>query len=247
MKPKLHFHRYEFKYVLPLAGREDLEMELGYFMDLDPYVSGLKGNKYFVRSLYFDDVLNTKYYEKTDGVSERKKYRLRTYTDDAAENCACFLEVKGRHNALVYKHRVEVPHETASWLQDGLGAFMSGLSEAVGREDVFKGFSYESYRMGLKPRVLIDYMRRPYVSKYAPDFRVTFDDSLSGTVTGKLFGSVTDRRMALLPGYTIVEVKFRRHIPSWFHRLIQYYEMHRISVSKYCRGMEVLGQSVNLE
>jgi hypothetical protein len=247
MKPKLHFSRFEFKYVLPLAQRSDLESELGYFMALDPYVSSKRHQKYFVRSLYFDDDSYTAYYEKTDGIMIRRKYRIRTYTDDSTEECVIFLEVKGRFNSLVYKHRVELPRSVVRSLEVGSEDFLSDLVRLNNSDDVATAFLFDSFRRRLKPRLLVDYERRPYVSKYAPDFRVTFDDSLETTVTGRLFSEPTDRQRITLPGFSIIEVKFKRHIPSWFHRLIQSYELHRISVSKYCKGMERTGLAENLE
>ena len=45
----------------------------------------------------------------------------------------------------------------------------------------------------------------------------------------------------VITGFTVMEVKFRRHIPSWFHRLIQAYELRRVSMSKICKAMEILG------
>ena len=39
-------------------------------------------------------------------------------------------------------------------------------------------------------------------------------------------------------GYTILEVKFDRSIPPWFPRIIQNYDMQRLSVSKFVLGME---------
>ena len=44
-----------------------------------------------------------------------------------------------------------------------------------------------------------------------------------------------------MPGYTIMEVKFRHHMPSWFHHILQAYELRRRSVSKICEGMTRLG------
>lgn len=247
MQPKLHFLRFEFKYVLPAGLRREFESELGYFMALDPHVDGQRRQKYLVRSLYFDDDAYTCYYEKTDGVMSRRKYRIRTYTDRKDEECAVFLEVKGRYNALVYKHRVELPRGVIQNLEAGHCGFVNSLIGLDGRDDVVGGFLYDSFRMRLKPRLLVDYERRPYISRYAPDFRVTFDDTLSSTVTGELFGRGTERSRVLLPGYSVVEVKFKRHIPAWFHRLTQFYELRRVSVSKYCRGMERTGLADNLE
>jgi len=246
-KPKLDFLRFEFKYVLPFALRREFESELGYFMSLDPYVSSQRHQRYFVRSLYFDDDVNTFYYEKTDGVMSRRKYRIRTYTDAREEDCAIFLEVKGRYNALVYKHRVELPHTVIRDLEAGRSALLNGFIGLEKDSDVVRSFLYDSFRMRLKPVLLVDYERRPYVSRFAPDFRVTFDESLSSTVTTSLFGGATDRRRVFMPGYTVVEVKFRRHIPAWFHRLTQFYELRRVSVSKYCKGMERTGLVENLE
>ena len=105
MSLKLHFSRFEVKYVLSNRLRDEIESELQFFLTLDPYVKEQPGKKYFVRSLYFDDPSWSHYYEKTDGMLHREKYRLRTYTDDPKLRCATFLEMKGRHDALVFKHR----------------------------------------------------------------------------------------------------------------------------------------------
>ena len=45
----------------------------------------------------------------------------------------------------------------------------------------------------------------------------------------------------VVAGFTILEVKFRHHLPSWFHRVIQTHELRRISISKIVSGMETLG------
>lgn len=246
MKPELHFSRFEFKYIMPRHLRQAFESELGYFMALDPYVSARRHQKYFVRSLYFDDEALTCYYEKTDGVMVRRKYRIRTYTDNRDEDTAIFLEMKGRYNALVYKHRISLPRRIIGDIEGDSRVLIKTLV-SLKQDTLLSAFIFDSLRMRLRPRMLIDYVRRPYVSRYAPDFRVTFDDSLESTVTGSLFNKVTDRKRAFLPGYSIVEVKFKRHIPSWFHRLIQSYELRRISVSKYCKGMERTGLADNLE
>ena len=38
-------------------------------------------------------------------------------------------------------------------------------------------------------------------------------------------------------GFTILEVKFDRSIPLWFHRIIQSYNLTRQSISKFVLGM----------
>ena len=46
--------------------------------------------------------------------------------------------------------------------------------------------------------------------------------------------------------YKIMEVKFFRRIPLWFHRLIQKYNLKRVSISKFVVGMKFLGYAEDL-
>lgn len=243
----LHFSRFEFKYVLPKSKRDEVESELKYFLTLDPYVDGKPNKKYFVRSLYFDDAAFTHYYEKIDGMLDRTKFRVRTYTSDPTEGCATFLEIKGKYNALVYKHRSPFKDlSTESLLIKGDNMISSTLKNTE-ESPTLNQFNFEVERKGLSPVVLIDYFRRPYISKYAPDFRLTFDDTLTGTRTRSLFPSKRDSVKAILRGYTVMEVKFNHHIPSWFHRIVQSYELRRVSISKYCKGVEIFNLTPSLE
>ncbi len=248
---KLRFSRFEFKYVLPHDVRTELEREFQYFVGLDPYVEKQAGAQYFVRSLYFDNDALDHYWEKEDGAKHRRKFRLRTYTNDPSDGTPCFLEIKGRHNNLVFKHRVEVP-DTA--LRNGSseppvdqlpstlhGATTRRLMQQLPEGKVREAFLFDLYRRRLRPRVLVDYQRRPYVSKYDPEFRLTFDDSLAATLADTLELDGRQASRSVLSGYTILEVKFRFHLPKWFHRLIQATELQRVSISKYCASCRQLG------
>lgn len=238
-KTKLHFSRFEFKYVLPRALREDVESELLNFVELDPHVQSQRHQQYFVRSLYFDDPAYTAFRDKCDGMHTRSKFRLRTYTDDPQSSAPWFLEIKGRYNNLVFKHRSPVDTR-------GLDRCLGG--ERLTRElcvrtapgSVRDEFEYRTFRHRIHPVALVDYSRRPYVSKYDPEFRITFDAELRGTAADNLFPGPSRRARRMLPGSTVLEVKFRHHVPAWFHRVIQYYELRRRSISKICEAMEIL-------
>jgi VTC domain len=237
---KLHFARFEFKYILPKQLRDELERELQFFMEFDPYVQKREAHQYFVRSLYFDDPEYSCFYDKIEGMHTRSKFRIRTYTKEQDGVTPQFLEIKGRHNNLVIKHRTPIDGEfMISDEKDGVlvDRALSGLTPGK----VANQFQYELFRKRLRAVALVDYVRRPYVSKFDAEFRLTFDSELQGTKTRALFptpGSAQTSR--LLPGYTVMEVKFRHHIPSWFHRLLQAYELRRVSVSKICHAMEAL-------
>ena len=244
---KLHFSRYEFKYLLPKALRDELEKELNYFLTLDPYVSQKPEKKYFVRSLYFDDESFSNYYEKTDGMHDRLKFRIRTYSQDVKENCALFLEIKGKQGELVYKHRSPIKASSSDYTLINKADMLLYTLKHTEQSPTLEHFDFERERKRLKPVILIDYNRRPYISKYAPDFRLTFDDSISGTRADKIFPSPQNPTRSILRGHTVMEVKFNHHMPSWFHRVIQAYELKRVSISKYCKGIEVFKLTPNLE
>ena len=245
MKAKLHFARFEFKYVLPKALRDDVERELLYFLKFDPYVAAEPNNQYFVRSLYFDDPAFTSFYEKHDGLHTRSKFRVRTYTNDRTLVTPSFLEIKGRHNNLVFKHRCELKTNGRPILENG-NDLTNKVIELAAPSNVVQQFRYEVHRKRIRPVALVDYWRRPYVSVYDPEFRLTFDERLYATNTTGLFPPPSDTRRMMVPGYTVLEVKFKRHVPSWFHRIIQSFQLRRVSISKICEAVETLELAENL-
>jgi len=238
-----HFLRYEFKYILDDAKREAIESELSHFMQLDPFVEQFENKKYLVRSLYFDDPVNTFYYEKTDGLMHRQKFRIRTYAMEYNENIPIMLELKGRYNNFVYKHRTSLNHN-----YENVNDVFHLLKQLENDDNpVSKQFIYDKYRKSIKPIMLIDYQRRAYQSKYDYEFRITFDGELYGTHTTELFPKDDVYRRKLIDGYTIMEVKFRKHVPPWFHRIMIKYQLSRVSISKYCTGMEATSLIENLD
>jgi hypothetical protein len=78
------------------------------------------------------------------------------------------------------------------------------------------------------------------------NFRITFDSILLTTATGSLFPSSFQNWTEALAGHTILEVKFNRRIPAWFHRVLQAHNLRRFSISKFVRGMEATGLAINL-
>jgi len=237
---KLHFSRFEFKYVLPARNVSELEKDMRYFLEFDPFVRDIEGHYYDVRSLYFDDPAYSAFYNKIEGTHTRAKFRIRTYTNEAQNDTAQFLEIKGRYNNLVFKHRTQIGPEFHIG-DDGEDEMIHKVVRATRQDKLGQRFEYELFRKRIRPIALVIYKRRPYVSRFDPDFRLTLDSDLTAVRARGLFqpGSGPAGR-DIMPGYTVVEVKFRRHIPSWFHRLIQAHELRSVSVSKICKAMEVL-------
>ena len=237
------FLRYEFKYVVSRHMAADIEHMLKNFMYLDPFVEQCIGNRYFVRSLYFDDKIRSCYNDKVDGLLDRKKFRVRTYSDREDPDVPIFLEQKGRYNNFVYKNRLRL--EGSDVTADTLRAYLESLGE--GLDVMASEFIVDVFKKQISPVVLIDYQRRAYQSNFDYEFRLTFDSEICATVTPRLFPLSAASRRECLPGYVVMEAKFRRHIPPWFHRILTRFELHRRSISKYCTGMERTGLVESLE
>ena len=72
-------YRHEWKHEISIFDVLCLRQRLSSVMTPDPHA---RGGRYFVRSLYFDDLRDTALREKLDGVSRREKFRLRCYNGD---------------------------------------------------------------------------------------------------------------------------------------------------------------------
>ena len=77
------------------------------------------------------------------------------------------------------------------------------------------------------------------------NFRVTFDSKIRAKSTNSLFPE-DDFFFDCLSGYTILEIKFFRKIPAWFHKIILVYDLERVSVSKFVLGMKATGVAIDL-
>ncbi|NQV82507.1 MAG: polyphosphate polymerase domain-containing protein [Rhodospirillales bacterium] len=239
------FARYEFKYLLSFARSVDIEEEISHFMTYDGHIHPELENSYIVRSLYFDNDWASNYYQKTDGEMYRRKYHLRTYATSYDPDVPLYLEEKGRTNQRTYKQRVPISYEHLEIFETAaLHDQLLGLYPGV---DLIEAFVFDSIRKNLKPKVLVDYKRRPYTSEFDMNFRATFDSELRATSTSTLFPDAASNWIEFDAGYKILEIKFHRRIPAWFHRALQAHNLSRISISKFCRGMEVCGLATNLE
>ncbi len=237
----LHFARFEFKYILSANKRRAVEEELRYFLQFDPFVAERPDHRYTVRSLYYDDPRYSAFHDKIDGLHSRSKFRVRTYASEALDDVPMFLEIKGRHNNLVFKNRTPVNRSEIDWSTVRGESLTHAILHHAVQDAVLDQFRFELIRKRLKPVALIDYQRRPYLSKYDSTFRLTFDERLAARDTDRIFPTEAQPAKRILAGYTVLEVKFRHHLPSWFHRIIQSHELRRVSISKICAGMEVLG------
>ena len=240
MKENQILYRYEFKYILNKKISDQIEKEARNFMIYDGHVKKELNNKYFVRSLYFENNFASNFYEKVDGMKIRRKYRLRTYSNFFDPKVPIFFEVKGRISERTYKKRINIKNKYLNLFLSQSQNF--NLLNLYPNNEMIINFIFDSFRKNLKPLILVDYKRRPYINKFGLYFRLTFDTNLLSSKANNLFSN--DKYSSWLEckaGYTILEVKFDRSIPAWFHRVIQCYNLKRRSVSKFVLGMSSSG------
>ncbi len=235
---RLHFHRFEFKYLISGKVLAGVLRELELRLDRDIH-SDAKGS-YFVRSHYFDTDQFDLYHEKLAGLRKRYKFRLRSYSEGEQYSDPLFLELKGRNDNLVFKHRLPLDSgKVDSIMRKGTKHFAGMLLDSQVIDNTGQRFVFDVFRKRISPSVVVDYHRTAFENRANPDFRVTLDSEVLACRAGSN-GRPSGNYHTISDGFTVLEIKFRYHFPVWFHRLIQEFELKRISFSKFAYATDVV-------
>lgn len=225
-------YRYELKFLLNDKYAEILQYRMSLLMEPED-VSHTIGGKYFVRSLYFDDIYNTAYYEKMDGLCFRKKYRIRFYNLDSSY---IVLELKGKDENLTYKKSDKIT-------VDEYNLIINGDYDKIKIDDrkILEEFIKLCKYKNLIPSIVVDYERVVYTYPIE-DVRVTFDSSIS---SGRYDYDLFNKDMMLFEildrNQVVMEVKFNNYIPKIINDIIKTVPSSRISMSKFTMCKEKKG------
>ena len=226
MKNNLKF-RHELKYFISEPEKEVIARRLSTVMQRDAHV---KDVRYFIRSLYFDDQFENAYEEKLAGTNERKKYRIRIYN---LEDSVIRLECKRKEGQYINKISAKLTREETDKLLRGEYHFLKDR-----QEQVCKDFYLECALNQMKPKVIVDYDREPYVYSFG-DVRITFDEHVrSGVFEQELFDQALPVMEVLEPGQLIMEVKFTEYLPEIIRDLLQVDNCIYTAASKYVLCLE---------
>jgi len=176
MKDNCLLQRYEFKYFLEEKTSYKIIENVKKFMRLDEFASEKKEQSYFVRSVYFENDLNNNFIEKVDGQKTRKKFRVRTY-DKNFNNSPVYLEIKGRNLERTFKKRTKLDQNDIENIMNKKDYFY--LLKKYPNNILIQEFIFEVLRKNLKPKIVVDYFRTPFINNYGLYFRLTFDRSLN--------------------------------------------------------------------
>lgn len=225
--------RHELKYFINPAELEALRARLQPVLDMDSHC--VDGRPYVIRSLYFDDIDESAWYDKQAGVMHRDKYRIRIYHYSDKE---IFLERKRKLGDLIQKSSVQITRRLCDQLVDGNPA---GLYRS--QNPLLQDMYVQMRTRLLRPRVIVDYAREAYLHP-AEDVRITFDLSLrSGLYSRDLFNPNLPTVCPHDRNVEILEIKFNNYLPGHIAALMHGIEAERSAVSKYvlCRRYEPLG------
>lgn len=180
---------------------------------------------YLVRSLYFDTLRDLALREKLDSVNNREKFRIRCYDRDFSY---IQLEKKSKSNGLGEKAKALVTAEEVAELLEGDLTWMNDPSRPVVVELLSKMRS-----QGLRPKVVVEYRREPFV--YRPgNVRVTIDSDVRTGVGSLAF---LDPAMPLVPvpgdQRGVLEVKWDAFLPDIIRDAVQLNGRRSAAFSKY--------------
>ena len=221
-------YRHELKYAITAADYLALRQRLRTVMQADPH-AGADG-RYTIRSVYFDNDRDKALREKIDGVQRREKFRIRYYNDDFS---FITLEKKLKHNDLCMKLDAPLTQEEFRRMLQKPGSWMLAHPQPLVRELFCKLRTQQ-----LRPRVLVSYVREPYVFD-AGNVRITFDSDIRTSLFQTAFadGALPAIRAADAPGDIILEVKYDAFLPEIIRQLLQSGDLRQQAFSKYgaCR------------
>lgn len=213
--------RHEYKHIIGYADRVILQSKLDKILKTDVHADA--HGEYRVRSLYFDDLFDTALKDKVNGVNRREKFRIRYYDDDTEY---IKLERKIKLNGMCNKTSKRI---TKSQVESIIAGDIDFLLESS--SPLFHQLYSKMNGRLLRPKVIVDYMRRPYVYD-AGNVRITIDYNIRTSISSVDFFS-TDIDSLPASDEDVLEVKYDEFLPDFIRRLVQMDRRPTMAFSKY--------------
>jgi len=227
---KKYNYRHELKFKISNNAAEILKHKLSLVMGFDKNAYYEDGS-YLIKSLYFDDIESSSYYEKMDGVLYRKKYRIRMYNDD---DSYIRLEKKMKHNNYTAKEQMLISKDIYSKILKG------NLDDISNPSGLLEEFITDIKNKGLIPSVVVMYHRTAYTYPIS-EVRITFDSNIqSGLYTYDMLDNDAPRYNVDEKGKQVLEVKFNEVLPLHIANILGDIPSCREAVSKFalCRSIK---------
>lgn len=221
----LKVFRHEYKYAISYEEMLKLRNKLNELLQIDRDYNG-----YLVRSLYFDSINDIDYYEKLDGLVNRKKIRLRIYEANAKN---VKLELKSKYDYHQQKESLVITNEEAKQIiKENYGILLNHKEEIASK--IYNILTTNCY----KPKVIIEYQRIAYTTKNGT--RITFDYNIKKSNQIETFFDKNINYLELSnPQNIVLEVKFDRFLEPYISNILNNYIAQKQSISKYVMGRNI--------
>lgn len=221
-------YRHELKYLLYQSDYAMLKLRVAGLLERDSNVNAQ--GLYTVRSLYFDDFYNSAYNEKEMSIFLRQKYRIRLYNQSRD---VIHLERKMKYNNYVDKMTAPLSPTEVMQIVQGDYDFLR-----KSKAQLLNILYYEIMTKVLRPRIIIDYEREPFVLD-AGTVRITFDRNIRASVDNfDLFCPDLAMMETLETGFLIMEIKYTEFLPNMIRKILPTSAVDYSSISKYFLGCE---------
>lgn len=214
------FKRYELKYLLSQEQKQAVLRAMEPYMKLDKY------GRTTIRNIYYDTDTYLLIRRSIEKPAYKEKLRIRSYSR-AKPDSTVFVELKKKHQSVVYKRRISLPEEEAmQWI--------AGTQHCHEHTQIADEIDYFlSYYQTLHPSVFLSYEREAYYSIDESDFRVTFDDNILCRQEDLSLESQVYGTPILPEGKVLMEIKCSGGIPLWMVQVLSKEQIYKTSFSKY--------------
>lgn len=231
-------YRHEYKYVCTLKQLAYVNNAVKGIMELDSNVS--EEGCYIVRSLYFDDYWNSCYYDNLYGHEPREKFRIRIYNGSSSN---INLELKKKQNGKIKKESCRLTYDICRRIIDGKELDFNAMDAAL-----YRKFCLQYFTKILRPKVIVEYDRVPYVYKDG-NVRVTLDKNIRSSNQYSCFleNNIFSRPI-MENNRHLLEIKYDEYLPDFIYQLAENEKIKQTTFSKYflCRKYSMGGNNNEL-
>lgn len=230
-------NRFELKYIVSHDRVGPFIDALSPYLVDDRHVADDRG--YPVYSVYWDSDDWTLFWEKVEGLKDRRKLRIRRYADGQHG----FVEIKHRTDRTLQKRRTRLPlsriYETFRGMNDEDWSQTGPEADEGAADPVVAEATFLRERFRLRPRMAVSYRRRAFFGAFDPDLRITFDSRLQYDPHAlDIARPFETGRYIIDPRAVIMEVKFSERAPVWLCNLVSAFDFKMTRLSKYCSAVD---------
>ncbi|RRF99411.1 MAG: VTC domain-containing protein [Coriobacteriaceae bacterium] len=214
---QLVFKRCEVKYLLDPGQRERLCRLMERSMVPDEYGAST------IRSLYLDTPTLFFARRSAEHPLYKEKLRIRSYAPSRPED-EVFLELKKKHEGIVYKRRCRMVLRDAVALCAGRRVPKNQIQEEIAYTAMREG--------GVAPSAFIAYEREAFFGRDDRDLRLTLDSHVRARWSSLDLVSAEGEEL-LEPGCSLLEIKSPKAMPLWLVGFLSKERLRKTSFSKY--------------